>query len=97
MKLHPLGDKVVVKRFEAEVKTAGGILLPDNAQDKPQRGDVVSVGPGKQLKDGSRKELQVKTGDKVLFTAWAGSEYKDSATNTEYVIMAEDEILAVIG
>ena len=97
MKLHPLGEKVVIKRFEAESKTLGGILLPDNAKDKPQRGDVISVGPGKQLKDGTRQALQVKAGDKVLFTAWAGSEYKDSATGTEYVIMAEDEILAVIG
>jgi chaperonin GroES len=95
--LQPLGDKVVVKRFEAASKTAGGILLPDNAKDKPQRGEVVSVGPGKQLKDGTRKGLQVKAGDKVVFTAWAGNEYKDNATSTEFVIMSEEEILAVIG
>jgi chaperonin GroES len=97
MNLQPLGDKVVVKRFEAASKTAGGILLPDNAKDKPQRGEVVSVGPGKQLKDGTRKGLQVKAGDKVVFTAWAGNEYKDNATSTEFVIMSEEEILAVIG
>ena len=96
MKLHPLADKVVVKRFEDADKTAGGILLPDNAKDKPQRGEVVSVGPGKMLKNGETKPLQVKAGDKVVFTAWAGNEYKDNATQVEYVIMAEEEILAVI-
>jgi chaperonin GroES len=96
MKLHPLGDKVVVKRFEAETKTTGGILLPDTAKDKPQRGEVISVGPGKLSKTGDRTPLQVKVGDKVLFTAWAGNEYKESSTGDEYLIMSEDEILAVL-
>ena len=71
MKVKPLGDRVVVKRHDAEEKTAGGILLPDSAKNKPQQGKVVAVGDGRMLKDGSRRGLQVKVGDNVLFTAWA--------------------------
>ena len=78
MKVKPLGDRIVVRRFEAEEKTAGGILLPDTAKDKPQKGKVLAVGPGKLLKDGSRRGLQVKDGDTVLFTTWAGDEFKDA-------------------
>jgi chaperonin GroES len=96
MKLQPLNDRVVVKRAASEEKTTGGILLPDTAKDKPQRGEVIAVGPGKALKDGSRKGLQVKVGDKVLFTSWAGSEYRDTASDAEYLVMQEEEILAVI-
>ena len=73
MKVKPLGDRIVVRRHEAEGKTAGGILLPDSAKNKPQKGKVLSVGPGKMLKDGSRRPLQVKEGDVVLFTNWAGA------------------------
>ena len=76
MKLQPLGDRIVVKRLASEEKTAGGILLPDTAKNKPQRGKVLAVGPGKQLKDGTRRPLQVKVGDTVLFTTWAGDEFK---------------------
>ncbi len=94
MKIRPLGDKVLVERVEAEAKTAGGIVLPDTAKEKPQRGKVVSVGEGKMLEDGTRKEVQVKKGDLVLFTSYAGSEIK--VDGKEYLIMDESDIMAVI-
>lgn len=94
MKVKPLGDRVVVRRHEAEEKTAGGILLPDNAKNKPQQGKVLAVGNGKQLKDGSRRGLQVKVGDTVLFTSWAGDEYKDK--EGQLLLMREEDILAVV-
>jgi len=72
----------VIRREEAEDKTAGGIVLPDTAKNKPQRGTVLAVGPGKMLKDGSRRALQVKKGDKVLFTSWAGDEFKAAVPAT---------------
>jgi chaperonin GroES len=96
MKVKPLGDRVVVRRFEAEEKTAGGIVLPDSAKNKPQRGKVEAVGPGRLLKDGSRKPLQVKVGDTVLFTTWAGDEFKAGATRDAILLMREDDILAVV-
>ena len=96
MKLKPLGDRIVVRREGAEEKTAGGILLPDNAKNKPQRGTVLAVGNGKMLKDGSRRGLQVKVGDNVLFTTWAGDEYKDRSGD-QILLMREEDILAVIG
>lgn len=95
MKVRPLGDRLVVRREEAETKTAGGIVLPDSAQNKPQFGKVLAVGAGRLLKDGSRRGLQVKAGDKVLFTTWAGDEYKDRGGD-EILIMREDDILAVL-
>jgi chaperonin GroES len=95
MKVKPLGDRIVIRREEAEDKTAGGILLPDNAKNKPQRGTVLAIGAGKMLKDGSRRAPQVKDGDKVLFTAWAGDEYKDRDTHN-IIIMREEDILAVL-
>ena len=95
MKVRPLGDRIVVRREEAEEKTAGGIVLPDAAKNKPQRGKVLAVGAGKQLKDGSRKELQVKVGDNVIFTAWAGDEVKDKEGTI--LIMREEDVLAVVG
>jgi len=95
MKVRPLGDRIVVRRFEPEEKTAGGILLPDTAKNKPQRGKVLAVGAGKLLKDGSRRGLQVKVGDTVLFTSWAGDEYK-AAKGEEILLMREEDILAVI-
>ena len=95
MKVKPLGDRVVVRRQEAADKTAGGILLPDTAKDKPQKGKVLAVGSGKTLKDGTRKPLQVKVGDHVLFTAWAGDEYKDGQGGN-ILIMREEDILAVM-
>ena len=94
MKIRPLGDKVLVERVEAESKTAGGIVLPDTAKEKPQRGKVVAVGEGKILENGSRKEIQVKKGDLVLFTSYAGTEVK--MDGKEYLIMDESDIMAVI-
>ena len=94
MKVVPLNDKIVVKRLEAEDKTAGGIVLPDSAKEKPRQGKVLSVGDGKLLETGKRASFQVKEGDKVLFTSYAGSEV--NIDGDEYLIMSEDDILAVI-
>ena len=96
MKVKPLGDRVIVRRFEAEEKSTGGILLPDTAKNKPQRGTVLAVGSGKMLKDGSRRALQVKKGDKVLFTSWAGDEFKGRSTSDNILLMREEDVLAVI-
>jgi chaperonin GroES len=95
MKVTPLGDRIVVRRKEAEDKTAGGIILPDAAKDKPQKGKVLAIGAGKLLKDGKRQGVQVKVGDQVLFTAWAGDEYKDGHGGN-ILIMREEDILAVV-
>jgi chaperonin GroES len=92
--LKPLRDKVVVERSEAEEKTAGGILLPETAKDKPKQGTVIAVGTGRVLDNGEQKPLEVKKGDRVLFGAYAGSEVK--VDGHEYLIMAESEILAVV-
>ena len=92
--LKPLRDKVVVERSEAEDKTAGGILLPDTAKDKPKQGTVVAVGPGRVLDNGEVKSLEVKKGDRVLFGGFAGSEVKIGGK--ELLILSESEILAVI-
>ncbi len=94
MNVKPLGDRVVIRRHESESKTAGGLLLPDSAKNKPQKGTVLAVGPGKQLKDGSRRPLQVKKGDVVLFTNWAGDEFK--SREEQILLMREEDILAVI-
>ena len=94
MKVVPLGDKVVVKRLEAEEKTAGGIVLPDSAQEKPQQGRVLSVGDGKLLADGSRAPHQVKEGDRVVFSSWSGSEVV--VDDEHLLIMGEEDILAVM-
>ena len=93
-KLQPLGDRVVVEREESEGTTAGGIVLPDSAKDKPARGVVVSVGPGRLLDDGKRSEIQVKTGERVLFSSYAGETFK--VGEDELLLMREDDILAVI-
>ncbi len=92
--LKPLGDRVFVKVSPAEEKTAGGILLPDNAQEKPQVGEVVAVGPGKRNDDGSRSELDVKVGDKVLYSKYAGTDIKLSGE--DYVLLSEKDILAAV-
>lgn len=92
LKLIPLGDKVVLRRAEAESKTAGGIVLPDSARDKPQRGEVVAVGDGHVKKDGSRVPLTVKEGDRVIFSAYAGDEIK--LGDTELMLLRESDILA---
>jgi len=94
MKIRPLADRVLVERLEAETKTAGGIVLPDSAKEKPQKGKIISVGKGKVLDDGTLKKIQVKKGDTVLFTSYAGTEVKVSGK--EYLIMDESSILAVI-
>jgi chaperonin GroES len=92
--LKPLRDKVVVERSEAEEKTAGGIVLPDTAKDKPKQGTVIAVGPGRVLDNGEVKALEVKKGDRVLFGGFAGTEVK--LDNKEYLVLGESEILAVI-
>lgn len=94
MKIKPLGDKVIVQRLEAEAKTAGGIVLPDSAKEKPKRGKIVAIGDGKQLDDGSRAAMTVKKGQEVLFTSYAGTEIK--MDGKEYLIMDESDILAVV-
>jgi chaperonin GroES len=93
IKIVPLGDKVVLKRQEAEGKTAGGIVLPDSAKDKPQRGEVVAVGDGHVKKDGTRVALTVKEGDRVIFSSYAGDEIKIG--DEELLLLRESDILAV--
>jgi chaperonin GroES len=90
----PLGDRVFVKVSEAEEMTAGGIILPDAAKEKPQVGEVVSIGAGKRNDDGSRQELEVKIGDKVLYSKYAGTDVK--LAGDEYVLLSEKDILAVV-
>ena len=92
--LIPLGDRVVVEREESGLKTAGGILLPDSAKDKPARGVVVSVGEGKLNDKGTRQPLQVKPGDRVVFTSYAGEPFK--VGDDELLLMREDDILAIL-
>jgi chaperonin GroES len=94
LKLQPLGDRVVVQRDESEEKTAGGIVLPDTAKDKPARGKVVSIGNGRLMDDGTRSSLQVKVGDRVIFSSYAGETFK--VEDEELLLMREDDILAVI-
>ncbi len=93
--LQPLGDRVVVEREDSEEVTAGGIVLPDTAKDKPTRGKVISVGEGRLNKNGSRTPLQVKVGDRVLFTSYAGEQFK--LGDRELLLMHEEDILAVFG
>jgi chaperonin GroES len=93
--IKPLHEKVVVERMEAEGKSAGGILIPDSAKEKPMRGVVIAVGPGRVLENGDVKALDVKKGDKVLFGGYAGSEVK--VDGKDYLIVNESEIYAVIG
>ncbi len=94
MKIKPLSDRVLVQRLEAETQTAGGIVLPDTAKEKPQKGKIISAGPGKTLEDGTVKKMQVKKSDLVLFTSYAGTEVKIGGK--EHLIMSESDILAVI-
>src|SRR4051794_13369179 len=96
MNLRPLGDRLIVKRHAEESKTAGGIVLPDTAKKKPQKGTVLAVGPGKLDDDGNRCGMQVREGDVVLFTAWAGDEFKDRGKGDEILVMHEEDILAVL-
>ena len=94
MTVIPLNDKILVERVEAEEKTAGGIVLPDTAKEKPKQGKVLSLGEGRVLDNGKRQAFQVKKGDKVLFTSYAGSEIK--IEGKEYLIMSEEDILAIV-
>ncbi len=94
MKLRPLHDRVVVRRIEEEQKTAGGILIPDTAKEKPTKGEVVAVGSGKVLDDGNVRALSVKVGEKVLFGKYAGNEIE--IDGEEFVVMREDDLMAVI-
>ncbi|AFY80502.1 MULTISPECIES: co-chaperone GroES [Oscillatoriales] len=91
----PLGDRVFVKVSASEEKTAGGILLPDTAKEKPQVGEIAAIGPGKRNDDGSRQELEVKVGDKVLYSKYAGTDIK--LGTDEFVLLAEKDILAIVG
>ena len=93
-KLRPLGDKILVKRVEAESKTKSGIVLPDTAKEKPRRGKVLSVGEGKRLDNGERAKINVKKGDEVIFASYAGTEIK--LDGEEHLILREDDILGVI-
>ena len=94
MQLKPLNDRVVVKRIEDEEKTAGGIIIPDTAKEKPIQGEVKAVGSGKVMEDGSRRPLDLKAGDRVLFSKYAGTDIK--VEGDELLIMREDDILAII-
>jgi chaperonin GroES len=94
MKFRPLHDRVVVKRIEAEEKTAGGIIIPDTAKEKPQQGEVVSVGPGGRDEAGKLIPIDVKPGDRVLFGKWSGTEVK--LDGVEYLIMKESDIMGVL-
>ena len=93
-KLRPLGDKIIVKRLEAETKTKSGIVLPDSAKEKPKRGKIIAVGDGKRLDSGERAPFSVKKGDEVLFTSYAGTEIK--VDGEELLIMSEDDVLAIV-
>jgi chaperonin GroES len=93
-KLRPLGDKILVKRVEAESKTKSGIVLPDSAKEKPKRGKIVAVGDGKRLENGEKAPFTVKKGDEVIFTSYAGTEIK--LDGEELMIMSEDDVLAVV-
>jgi chaperonin GroES len=93
--IKPLSEKVVIERSDSETKSAGGILIPDSAKEKPMRGTVIAVGPGRVLESGELKALEVKKGDKVLFGGYAGSEVK--LGGKDYLIVNESEIFAVIG
>ena len=95
MNLKPLGDRVVVEREAAKDTTAGGIVLPDTAKDKPQKGKVIAIGDGRITKDGTRRALQVKVGDTVLFTSYAPEEIKLQGGD-KVLLMREDDILAVL-
>ena len=94
MALKPLGDRIVIKQLDAQEKTKSGIILPDSAKEKPQEGKVVSVGTGRRLEDGSRKPLEIRNGDRVLYGKYSGTEV--SVGDEDYVILREEDILAVV-
>lgn len=94
MNIRPLHDRLIVKRFEEEERTKGGIIIPDNAKEKPQEGEVIAVGSGKVLEDGKKAPLEVKKGDRVLFGKYAGTEIK--IDGNEYLMMREEDILGIV-
>ena len=94
LKVKPLGDRIVVRRLEAEEKTAGGIVLPDTAKEKPKQAEVVAVGDGALTEEGKRVPMRVKKGDRIVFTTYAGTEVK--LGDEELLIMREDDVLAII-
>ena len=94
MKFRPLGDRVVVKRVKEEAKSSGGIIIPDTAQEKPQEGEVVAVGPGARDEQGERIAPEVKAGDRILFGKWSGTEVK--VDGQELVIMKESDIMGIL-
>jgi chaperonin GroES len=94
MKVRPLYDRILIKRVEEEQKTAGGLFIPDTAKEKPQQGLVVAVGNGKIQEDGSLRKLEVKAGDKILFSKYSGNDIK--IEGTEHLILREDDVLAVL-
>ncbi|MBU0504820.1 MAG: co-chaperone GroES [bacterium] len=94
MKIRPLHDRIIVKRLEEQEKTKGGIIIPDSAKEKPQEGEVLAVGNGKSLEDGKVLPLDVKVGDKILFSKYSGTEIK--VDGNEYLIMREEDVQAVI-
>lgn len=94
LKIRPLHDRLIIKRLTEEEKTAGGIIIPDSAKEKPQEGEVVAVGNGKILDDGKKCPLEVKVGDKVLFSKYSGNEIK--VDGQEYLIMKEEDVQAVV-
>ena len=95
MALKPLGDRIVVKQLEAQEKTKSGIIVPDSAKEKPQEAKVVAVGPGRLLDEGGVKPLEVKSGDRVLYGKYSGSEV--TIDGTDYLILKEEEVLAIVG
>jgi chaperonin GroES len=95
MNIRPLHDRLIVKRFDEEEKTKGGIIIPDNAKEKPQQGEVIAVGNGKVLEDGKTVPLEVKKGDRVLFGKYSGTEIK--IDGIDYLMMREDDILGIVG
>ncbi|HAI10615.1 MAG TPA: co-chaperone GroES [Phycisphaerales bacterium] len=95
MNVRPLGDKIIVKRVEAQEKTASGIFLPESAKEKPQEAKIIALGDGKVLDSGERATFQVKKGDTVLLSKWGGTELK--IDGEEYLILTEEDILAVVG
>ena len=94
MKIRPLHDRIIVKRMEEETTSAGGILLPDSATEKPIRGEVIAVGPGKILDNGEKRPLDVKIGDSVLFGKYSGTEVK--LDSDEFLVMREEDIMGVV-
>lgn len=93
--LRPLGDRIIIELIEAEEKTASGIVLPDSAKEKPQEGKIVAIGTGRVLENGTRVELDVKEGERIIFSKYSGTEVKYD--NNDYLILRESDVLAVIG